>query len=160
MTIRDARFVDIPSVTCLMAEAHQRSIYADTASFDPLEARQLFARALQRHGHTNNGGSLFLVSETDSAVEGFIIGLLDSVYPCLDRLMATDLLFIMSERADAKDAKEMLKRMIAWAESNPKVIEVHFGVTGAIGDWQRTAKLYERLGLTQCGAMFHKRIVR
>lgn len=161
MTVRDARFVDIPQIACLIAEGHQRSVYAETATFDPLAARQLLARALQRHGHTNNGGSLVLVSETEGGVvEGFLIAILDNVYPCLTELMATDLMFIMSERADSRDARQMLKQVEEWAAANPKVIELHMGITDAIGDWKRTAKLYERLGFDQCGAMFTKRLER
>lgn len=143
-----------------MIESHQRSIYAETATFDKDEAKQMLARALQRHGHTNNGGSLVLVSEKGGVVEGFIIGVLDSVYPCLKELRVTDLLFIQSERAEPKDAIGMLKRLDAWASENPKVIEVFLGVTSAIGDYQRTSKLYERLGYSQCGALFQKRIAR
>lgn len=156
MPVRDAKFVDIPQVVRLLEESHKRSIYAEVATFDPEFAKQMLARALQRHGHQNNGGSLVLVSETDGKVQGFLIGILDNVYPCLNELMATDLLFIQSEDADARDAVVMLKQLIAWAENNPKVIEVHLGVTGAIGDWERTAKLYNRLGLQQCGAMFRR----
>lgn len=158
--VREGKFTDIPRIAELLQESHQRSIYAQTATFDPQEAKQLGLRALQRHGHMNNGGTLVLVSETAGVVEGFIIGLLDNVYPCLKELMATDLFFILSERADGNDAREMIKRLMAWAESNPKVIEVHLGVTSAISDWQRTAKFYERLGLVQCGAMYRKEVAR
>lgn len=160
MTVRDANFVDIPSMARVFENAYRRSIYAGKATLDPEAVKPFLARSIQRHGHTNIGGSLVMVSEKDGAVEGFMIGYLDSVYPCLKELMATDLLFLFSERADGRDAREMIKRLIAWADSNPKVVEVHLGVTDAIGDWQRTAKLYERLGLEQCGAMFTKRFQR
>jgi hypothetical protein len=155
MTTRAANFVDIPHVARLYAEAHARSVYAGTG-FDLIEAKQLFARALNRHGHMNIGGSLFLVSEADGEVRGFMIGILDPVYPCVKALMATDLLFVMGEGADPADARQMIRRLIAWAEANPKVVEVHLGVTNAIVDWQRTAKFYARLGLEQCGAMFRR----
>lgn len=160
MTVRDANFVDIPRIAELMALSHKRSIYAETATLDPIEAKQFAARALQRHGHQNNGGSLVLVSETGGELRGFMIGVLDSVYPCLKELMATDLLFVMNEDAEARDARDMLKRLIVWAEENPRVIEIHLGVTNAIGDWTRAAKLYRRLGLEQCGAMFRRGLER
>lgn len=160
MAIRDARFVDVPAIAAIMEAAHQRSIYADTATFELLSAKRLVMSALHRHGQDNLGGSLVLVSETDGVIEGFVIGVLDNVYPCLRELVATDLLFIMTENASAHDARDMIKRLMQWAESNPKVIEVHLGVTSAIGDWERTGKLYRRLGLQQCGAMFNKRFER
>lgn len=159
MSVRVAKFVDIPRIAELSAEAHERSIYADLTAFDDVLAKQLCARSLQRHGQLNYGGTLFLVSETDDEVRGFIIGLIDLVYPCLTGLMVTDLIFSFAENADPRDASLMVRRIILWAESNPKVIEVHLGVTDAIGDdWKRVAKLYERLGLEQCGGMFRKLI--
>lgn len=158
--IRDAKFTDVPRIAELMQEAHKRSIYADTATFDIAEAKQLICRSLQRHGQKNQGATLVLVSEKDGVVEGFMVGMLEQVYPCLKELMCTDLLFILSEGAPATDAKSMLKRLIKWGESNPKVIEIHLGITNAITDWERTSKLYKRLGLKQCGGMFQKRIDR
>lgn len=158
LSIRIANFADIPALARLYEESHQRSIYAQRSTFDPIEAKQLFVRAIQRHGHLNSSGTMVLVSEKGGAIEGFMIGMLDQVYPCLKELVATDLLFIASDRADARDARTMLKQLIAWAEGNPKVIEIRLGVTGAIGDWQRTIKLYNGLGLEQCGAFFSKRV--
>src|SRR5690606_34787679 len=104
MSVRDAKFIDIPRLAQLMEQAHKRSIYAKTATFDLVEAKRLAAQAIQRHGHTNNGGSLVLVSEQNGIVEGFMIGMLDNVYPCLAELMATDLLFIFSDHANPHDA--------------------------------------------------------
>lgn len=156
MAVRDARFVDTPRIAELIGEAHEKSIYAEVATFDLVEAKQLIARSLQRHGHMNYGGSLVLVSENGGTVEGFLLGIIDKVYPTLKELMATDLLFIVSKRADAHDAPKMLKRLIAWAEANPKVVEVRLGVTSAVGDWERAGKMYERLGLERCGAMFRR----
>jgi GNAT superfamily N-acetyltransferase len=74
--------------------------------------------------------------------------------------MATDLLFVMKPGAGPGDARQMVKELIAWAEKNPRVVEVHVGVTNAIVDWERTAKFYERLGLERCGAMFRREFDR
>lgn len=158
MTVRAAKFADIPAMTQVLADGYARSIYAGTATFDGEATRQLLARALHRHGHQNNGGSLVMVSDKDGSVEGVMIGMLDQVYPVLKELMVSDLLFVFTERADPRDARDMIRQLIAWAEQNPKVVEVHLGVTNAIGDWERTAKLYERLGLQRCGAMFRREI--
>jgi hypothetical protein len=155
MAVRRANFVDIPRIVAISREAHERSIYANNATFDEIQTKQLCARSIQRHGHTNYCGTLVLVSETSSVVHGFIIGLLDLVYPVLKELVATDLLFIGDDSADPRDAIKMVREVIRWAEGNPKVIEVHLGVTDAVnGDWQRVGALYEHLGLVQCGGMF------
>lgn len=160
MTVRPAKFVDVPGIIRVYEDGFQRSIYADRATFDASEAKKIIAQAIHRHGHTTNGGTLVLVSENEGQVEGFIVGLLDSVYPGLKELMATDLLFIMSTKANPRDASTMLKQLASWAEANQRVIELHLGINDAIGDWNRTAKLYERLGLIQCGAMFRRSFKR
>lgn len=160
MTVRAAKFSDIPGVIKVMIDAHERSVYAQTAEFDREDAKQLMARSIQRHGHKNMGGTLVLVSETDGVIQGFMIAMLDQVYPCLKQMVATDLLFILTEQADARDARHMLKAIEEWAEANPKVIELRLGVMGAISDWERASKLYRRLGFEQCGGIFNKRFER
>lgn len=161
MSVRAAKFQDIPGIVAVMESAHKRSIYAETGTFDEAEAKHMVLQAIHRHGHENLGGSLVLVSEDDDGkVVGFIVGVLDVVYPGLKELMATDLLFIMDTGADPRDAASMLKQMTGWAQNNPKVIELHLGINNAIGNWERTAKLYQRLGLQQCGAMFRREFER
>lgn len=154
MTVRAAKFIDIPAISEILEAGHGRSIYKDNGTFDEIQTKQLIARQLQRHGHTNYGGTLCLVSEHEGIVKGFIIGLIDMVYPVLAERMVTDLLFVFAEDAPPRDAVTMVKRLIAWAKSAPKVIEIHLGVTDAIGDWERVGRLYKRLGFTQSGAMF------
>lgn len=156
--IRVAQFADIPTLALLLEEAHGASIYADRAAFNRQEAKGLFMRAIQRHGHHTVGGGLAMVAEADEAIEGFMIGYLDRVYHVLDGLMATDLFFICSERARARSAGELLDAFIAWAEGNKRVIEIRMGVTNALGDWRRAGKLYERRGFEQCGAMWERRV--
>jgi len=161
MSVRAAKFVDIPRLVELGAEAHKRSIYAKRATFDIELAKQLCARSIQRHAQQNYGGTLVLVSETDGELCGFIIALVDLVYPCLSEFVVTDLVFTFTYNADPRDAATMVKRVTFWAEANPKVIEVHLGVTDAIGSgWHRVGRLYERLGFEQCGAMYRKLIQR
>lgn len=157
--IRSGRHQDIPAIAGLMRDAHQRSVYAETCTFDERESKQLVAQSLQRHGHQNYGGTMVLVSEHDGEVRGFCIGFLDHVYPGLKELAATDLLFLMGPRAPL-DAWRMLRILVRWAEKNPKVVEVHLGVTDALVDWRRSKRLYQRLGLEECGAMMCRRFER
>lgn len=160
MAVREARFVDIPGIISVLKDAFERSIYADATTYDETQMKQILVQSIQRHGHKNYGGTLVLVSETEGEVRGVLVGLLDQVYPAVKALMATDIFFVMTEKADGRDAHAMLKQFMEWAEASPKVIEIHLGVTNAIGDWERTAKLYRRVGLEQCGAMFRREVVK
>lgn len=159
MTVRRAAFQDIPRIVEIMQDAHRRSVYSETTTFDVTESKRLLAESIQRHGHDNVGGTLVMVSEYQGDVRGFCVGILDHVYPGLRELMATDLLFIMGPKAPL-DAVRMLRRLMKWAKDNPKVVEVHLGVTDALVDWKRSARLYRRLGLKECGAMLCKRFER
>lgn len=161
MSVRVANYEDTKSIVQLMREMHERSVYAESTTFDEIQARQLCARTMQRHGHNNYGGTRFYVSQTDGQVRGFVIGLIDLVYPCLAEMMVTDLLFYFTDNADVRDAPRMLAKLVQWAREAPKVIEVHLGVTDAIHrDWTRVGRLYEHLGLKQCGGMFRMVIDR
>lgn len=159
MSVRAASFVDTPAIAELYRSAYQKSRYAHCA-FDPVAVKQFIARAIHRHGQPNLGGSLVLVSERKGALKGFLIGVLDAIYPAAKELLATDLLFIIGEGAQPSDASRMLKALIEWAQKNPKVIELRLGVTDAMGDYERAAKLYERLGLARCGVMFNRSFER
>ncbi len=162
MTIRKANFVDIPALIAIGADAHEKSIYGPITTYDKETAKQLCARSMQRHGQTNYGGTLFLVSETDGEVRGFIIALLDQVYPCVEELSVTDLIFTGTDEMDPRDVIRMVKKVIAWGVANLKVIEIHLGVTDAVKgkDWIRVGKMYEHLGLVQCGGMYRMIIDR
>lgn len=154
MSIRAAKYADIPNIVAIMAAAHARSRDADCTTFDEIDAKQLLLRSIQRHDHKNYMGSLVLVSERDGTVKGFIIGILDLVYPAIKELKVTDLLFIFEDGADPRDAREMVLALIEWGRNNPKVVKVLIAVTDDVGDWTRVANLYKATGLEQCGGLF------
>lgn len=157
--VRDAQFRDIPAIVSIMRRALDRSVYADSGTFDEQGSKQLLMHSIQRHGHTNLGGALVLVSEGDEGrVCGFVIGFIDNVYPGMVERMATDLLFICEEGTPAHDPGIIIRRLVEWGRSAPKVIEIHLGVSGAIGDPERTGRLYERAGLERCGAMYRMEV--
>ncbi len=152
MTIRTANFSDIPAMVKIMARDHQRSRYSH-CTFDEVEAKQLLVRSIQRHGHMNYMGSLVLVSETNGVVKGFVVGILDQLYPAIKELKATDLLILM-EGTDPRDFPEVLARLCEWGGSNPKVVQVMLGITDALIDWELAKPYYERAGFRQCGGLF------
>ena len=154
MTVRVAKFVDIPAIAQIMAEAHARWPHGHETTFDEVEAKQLLMRSLQRHGHMNYGGSLVLVSKKGNDVKGFIIGILDLLQPCVKELKVTDLLFIVGPGADPHDPRCMVQALREWGRSNPKVVKAVLGVTNDLGDWHRTANIHKRCGFEQCGGLF------
>jgi len=154
MSVRPANFVDIPRLVDIMVEAHATSRDAALTTFDEIAAKQLLAQSIQRHGQLNYMGSLVLVAERDNEVTGFVIGIIDLVYPCLKELKVTDLLFIVTEQIDPRDARDIVLALIRWAEDNPKVIKILLGATDDATDWTRVAGLYTGAGLEQCGGLY------
>jgi hypothetical protein len=159
--IRVARFADVPRLVELLAEMRAGSIYADRADIDQKAAKSLLVSSIQRHGGRHAGSTLVLVAENEAQVEGFVIGLLDRVYGIGDKLTATDIITYASPRADAHDAMRLVNALVAWAKAIPKCIEVRLGANDVMGgDWQRTARLYERAGMSQVGSIHEMRFER
>lgn len=152
--LRPAKFTDIPRMAEIIGDSHGKTYYAKNTEFDIVMAKQFLTQCVQRHGHNNYGGCLVLVSEIGGKVEGFIIGILDQIYPVAKELRATDIFFLMTEKAPQRDAFAMIKHLIKWGRDNPKVVEVFVGVNDVMGDWSTTARLYQKLGLSQCGGLF------
>lgn len=153
MSVRAAKFTDIKAIIAMMERAHQASRYAEL-TFDKEAAQQLLVRSMQRHGHKNYGGALVLVSEKDGEITGFMVGFLDEVYPCLKELRATDLLFRVENDNSTRDSIQMIGRVINWAQSNPKVVDIVLGATDIMGEWDEIQRFYEGLGFEQCGGLF------
>ncbi len=154
MTVRAANFSDIPDIVGIMEDSHRSSRDAELTTFDDIEAKQLLVRCIQRHRQINYMGTLVLVAERKGVVMGFVIGILDQVHPCLKELKVTDLLFIMLQGSDPRDARAMVQQLILWGRNNPKVIKILLGATDDMTDWERVGKMYEGVGLEQCGGFF------
>lgn len=158
MTVRPAKFGDIPRLVVLLKQAHGRSIYARVGNIDEKAAKALLMQSIQRQGLLAAGGTFAAVAEKHAVVEGFLVGIIDRGYHIGDRLMATDMFFYLSEWADPRDAGRLLDAEIAWAAGVPGCVVLRAGVTDAIGDYRRAARLYERRGFRQSGALFERRL--
>lgn len=161
MTIRAAKFADIPRLVDLMTEMHMRSCYVGRDEVDVAEAKQLCLGMIQRVTVKGPGGACaFAAEKDDGTVEGFILGMTERVYHIGCNLMATDVFFYVSERAGPRDFIHLFDAFESWAEANPRVIEIRPGVTDAIDAPERLAKFYERRGYRRSGLMFEKGIAR
>lgn len=157
MITRRAQFADIPRLVELMQEAHGRSKYAERCRVDVDEVKQLFIGALQRDSVRGPGGSCVYVVQADGVVEGVILGMTERIYHFGDKLMATDVLFYVSERAGPRSALNLLAAFEGWASENPRIIEITLGISDVIDDPERLAKVYERRGYAYSGLMYERR---
>ena len=160
MTVRRAKFTDIPRIVELAEEAHERSIYNETeVQVDVQYMKRLLMTVIQRHGGKGEDATYVQVSERDGVVEGCLIVVAQRIQWVCNLLQVSDLFFYQSLKAYPNDAKLMMKGAIEWARSmKKKVYQIRFGAGNALGDYTRTAKLYERLGFSQKGGIYGMKV--
>lgn len=159
--IRPAKFADIPRLMELLHEMRERSKYANKDEIDLAAAKQLLVGSLQRATGKGPGATCAFVAENDGHIEGFIVGVLDRVYHIGKRLWATDLFFYTTKQAGPRDFERLFDAFEEWAMGNPKVIEIHPGVSDAINsDPTRLGRFYRRRGYAQDGLMFQRMVER
>jgi hypothetical protein len=113
--------------------------------------------AIQRHGGKGEGATYVLVSERDNIIEGIIIGVAARIQEFLNKLYVSDLVFYQSEKAIPADARRLLQGVVEWANGMTKVFEITIAATDVISDYDRVAKLFQRMGFTQSGVMYRMR---
>ena len=101
VVIRDAKYVDIHAMTFFLQEGYARSHYAKSGivNVDVNETKRLLGAGLGRHGHKGIGACWLQVADNDGSIDGLMYATLARVYGIGDRLMATDLFWVTSERA-------------------------------------------------------------
>jgi len=154
MTVRTAKFTDIPAILSMLEEMYEKSVYKGRDEIEPREARRLITTSLQRHGQMGPGGACVFVCGPEGAANGFIIGILDRIYHIGKKLMATDLYWYASDDASRKDAIALFDTYCVWADTNPRVLEIKPGATDAVGDYRRTEIIFKRKGFRQCGSIW------
>jgi len=155
--VRDANFADIPAICRLLEEAHTRSHYAKdgSANIDVAEAKRLLVASIQRHGNIHGGGCYVQVADSGAGICGLVLGTLVRVYAIYDKLMASDIFWLVNDHAHPRDAMVLMKGMIAWAKSSPHVIEIKCGTTAIINDDPAKAgRILEHLGMKPYGHIF------
>lgn len=160
--IRDAKAVDIPAIVSFLAECYGRSHYAKTgtAQIDVIHTKKLLLMAIHRHDHKQENACFVQVVERAGQICGLMLATLARVYVIGNRLMATDVLFVVNALAEPHEAGQLVKNMISWARRAPACIEVRCGATAVISDPERTAKLFERFGMVPYGSLHRMEIER
>lgn len=160
--IRDARAVDIPAILAFLAECYGRSHYAKAgvAQIDVMHTKKLLLMAIHRHNHKTENACWIQVIEQAGQICGLMLATLARVYVIGNRLMATDVLFVVNGFAHAHEAGQLIKNFIQWGKRSPACVEIRCGATAVIGDPERTAKLFERFGLTPYGTLHRMEIER
>lgn len=144
--IRAAAASDLPRLVELGAQMHAESPRYSRLAFDRARTAVTLAQLLE-----SDDGFLY-VAEHDGLVVGGLAGIA-SAHWCSHEKVATDLaLFVEPAHRGGLEALRLVRTFIAWAGTRGARI-VQLGVTTGI-HVEQTARLYERIGLRQCGLIF------
>lgn len=156
--IRDALFSDIPALMGLMRASHARSKYAGLGvSLVEKAMDQMFMGLVAGQKQNGPQASFLQVVNRDGKVVGFMAGSLNRIYNVGDKLGANDV-FLINEGRHLKDALQLIDNYIAWARSNPKVIEIGLSWSDAIPHAKSIADIYRSKGATLVGEQFEIRV--
>lgn len=153
--IRAARAIDRPALVALLQEGFRRSRYSSLGNVSVKHAEDLLLGAILKHGVKAVDGTHCMVVERRGEIAGLHFGMKQRVYLIGDKFSATDLFYYVRPGSPF-DAVALLESFIAWAESDPRVVEIQPGTTDAVQDWRIAGHLYEKRGFEQCGAIFRR----
>mgnify|MGYP003632864842 FL=1 len=155
MTVRVAKFTDIPDLAKMLGEARNLSRYKDTeVKVDVQHTKDMLAGCMQRHDGRGEGATWVLVSTDEEKLTGVIVGMACRIQEIMVQLYVTDILFYMAPDAPASDAYRMIRGVVDWGGNLTKVFEFTFGATDVISDYERTAVMFRRLGMEQRGVIY------
>lgn len=150
MTVRPARFVEVPAMVALLEEHYPSTRYAGIVDLDAEYARKLLAQIVQRHGGEHAGATCCFVYERAGAIVGFIAGQLDRVYGVGAKLSAHDI-FLVARKDSHAVSLPLIKAYRDWAFASPKIFEVYLTHSDVLPGWERLAAIYSKLGFVKSG---------
>ncbi len=147
--VRNAIPSDIPGMLECAKRAHAASEYKDIPTKD-LGFKQMAAYLI------GNAKGCALVMERHGRIRGFVLG---EVQPIgyLEGNLATASLLYADEGAGYAGAL-LVRRFIAWARSQKRVVDISMAISSGIGDPEAVAEIYEREGLKRMGS-WHMQLI-
>lgn len=158
--IRPASFSDVPALIEILREAKAASVYAEGINIDDREANRVLVNCVQRHMGQGENGTFVAVCETGGAVTGFIMGALSRVYHIMDKCTATDLFWIGTAKASARDKIGLMVEFIDWAKGHRKVHDIVCEASGAISDPVKLEKIMLKLGFSRYGGLWRIEVAK
>ena len=154
--IRPAKAVDRDEVIGLLRDGYKRSRYADVAGICEKEAQRAVLGLIFKHGITAIDGTHCMVTEENGKLTGLHFAMKQRVYIIGDKYQASEIWFYVKEHASPFAAPALLRSFVEWAESDKRIIEISPACTDVIGDWNIAARMYEKAGFVQSGAIFRR----
>lgn len=155
--IRPATFGDIPAMSRLLMNSHERSKYARRTGISTKAMEQMLLALVAAQKQCGPQAAYVQVATRGDEVVGFMAGVLNRVYNIGEKLVANDV-FLVNESRSLKDTLALIDGYIDWARSNPKVIEVGLSWSDALPNARDIASIYRRKGAHSVGEQFEIRL--
>lgn len=143
--IRHATLADIPELLELSYEVHGKTHYRAV----PLDER-VYTGTLRRMIASKQ--HCVLLAKKDDELVGFLLGITQQVFFSRKKY-ATDLVIYVKPDSGTAGA-QLVMRFLAWARSQPGVLQIILGVSSDIVDEQKVDQLYKRYGLRRTGGLY------
>lgn len=101
-------------------------------------------------------GYVQVVVDDNNVPQGFLLGMTEELFFSKEQYV-TDLAFYIRPEY-RRFAPRMVKKLIKWAKTKPKVSSIMLAITSGMGDAGRIGKMYEKLGFEYTGSYYVMRI--
>jgi hypothetical protein len=151
--IRVAKFSDTPHIMRLLRNVHAKSKYAKITALNDKALEQTVMSMIAGQNQQGPQASHVTICEHGGQVVGFMASSLNRVYNICDKLVASDT-FLVSESKRTVDTVQMIDAFVAWAQSNPKVIEIALTWSNAVAGGHRLGTVFRRRGYKLAGEQY------
>ena len=156
--IRRARASEVPVLEAMLREMYGRSKYLGRVEISEKAMREALTMLIMNELPMSPHSSMVRVSEQDGEIVGFIAGQFDRVYHIGRRIRANDVFLYVKPNQSPKHMLALIDAYVAWARSNPKVVEIVLSWTDALPGAARIGDLYARKGFAKIGEMYELRL--
>lgn len=146
MRIRPAKRNDAQALVEMGFQMHQESAYA----FLPYDRDKVHRLIID---HLDHPEDCFLhIAEVDGRPAGLLMGMLSDYFFCGESIASDEAFFVEPEHRGTSAAVRLLRAFRQWAKARGAA-ELCLGVSTRVAA-DRTGRFYERMGLTQVGAIY------
>ncbi|UWQ30267.1 hypothetical protein [Leisingera sp. M523] len=158
VTIRAARFADIPEITRLCRLALEKSHYCPRFGLDKDALKRVALECIGQHSNKPGSGRI-VVADNGDQLEALFVGFVRPLYECLSALIASNLIWYAQPGASARSAMGVLDHFTEWADRADYPVLHRYGVSDAITNHNAVGALLTRnRGFRLAGGFYEKGI--
>lgn len=156
VTIRAARFSDIPEITRLCGLALEQSHYSPRLGLDKSALKRVALECIAQHSDKPGSGRV-VVADNGDHLEAIFAGFVRPLYECLSALIASNLIWYAQPGASARSAMGVLDHFTKWADRADYPVLHRYGVSDAIVNHNAVgALLIRKRGFQLAGSFYEK----